>query len=40
MIIDHSAGKWYTIIERLLNLPRHYDYLDTYLNNIFDKGKM
>ena len=44
MSIDHPGGKGHTIIERVLNIPRHrqtyHDYLDTYLNTIFDEEKM
>ena len=36
--------KGHTLIERVLNIPRHkqtyHDYLDTYLNTIFAEEKM
>ncbi len=42
--IDHPGGKGHTLIERVLNIPRHkktyHDYLDTYLNTIFAEEKM
>ena len=42
--IDHPGGKGHTLIERVLNIPRHkkiyHDYLDTYLNTIFAEDKM
>ena len=44
MSIDHPAGKGHTLIERVLNIPRHkqtyHDYLDTYLSTIFAEEKM